>query len=194
MQGEVAGIVLAGGAGRRMGGVDKAALRVGGVTLLDRVLEAARPVCDRLVVVGPVRPTGVDGVTFVTEAEPGGGPAPAVAAGLAVVPEADVVLVLATDLPLLEPDHLRALVAALGAGGAGAAAADDEGGPNPLLAAYAGPALAARAASLGPGARAARLLPPDVVAVDLGRATFNVNRPEDLAAAERSAAPAGDPG
>ena len=62
----VAGIILAGGAGRRMGGVDKAALVVGGVTLLDRVLTAARPVCDWLVVVGPARPTGVAGVTFVT--------------------------------------------------------------------------------------------------------------------------------
>jgi molybdopterin-guanine dinucleotide biosynthesis protein A len=154
----VAGIVLAGGAGRRMGGLDKALVRVGGVALLDRVLAAARPVCDRLVVVGPARPTTVTGVTFVQEAEPGGGPAPAVAAGLAAVPDAEIVLVLAADLPLLEPHHLRTLLAALAA-----------------------------------GARAAALLPPDVIAVDLGRATFNVNRPEDLAAAERSVAAAADP-
>jgi molybdopterin-guanine dinucleotide biosynthesis protein A len=151
----IAGLVLAGGAGRRMGGVDKAALSVGGVTLLDRVLGAARPVCDRLLVVGPDRPTAVDGVRFVQEAEPGGGPVPAVAAGLAAVPEA-------------------------------------EGGPNPLLAAYAVPALRARARGLGAGARAAALLPPDVVTVDLGRATLNVNRPDDLGAAE-SAAAAGEP-
>lgn len=190
--GAVVGIVLAGGAGRRMGGVDKAALRVGGVTLLDRVLGAARPVCDRLVVVGPVRETAVDGVTFVMEAEPGGGPVPAVAAGLAAAPEAGVVLVLAADLPLLTSGHLRRLVAALDAG-AGAAAAGDQGGPNPLLAAYAGPALAARARALGAGARAGALLPPEVVTVDLGRGTLNVNRPEDLAAAE-SAAAAGDGG
>jgi molybdopterin-guanine dinucleotide biosynthesis protein A len=207
----VAGLVLAGGAGRRMGGRDKAALVVGGVSLLDRILIAARPVCDRLVVVGPVRPTSVEGVTFVQEAEPGGGPVPAVVAGLAAVPEAEVVLVLAVDLPLLRADDLRRLVAALAGteaaaaadqggteaaaagdqGGTEAAAAGDLGGPNPLLAAYAGPALRARAARLGAGARAAALLPPDVVTVDLGRATLNVNRPEDLAAAE-SAAAAGD--
>ena len=187
----VVGIVLAGGAGRRMGGVDKAALRVGGVTLLDRVLAAARPVCDRLVVVGPVRPTGVAGVTFVMDAEPGGGPGAAVSAGLAATPGAGVVLVLAADLPLLTAGHLRSLLAALDAAGAGAAAAHDEGGPNPLLAAYAGPALATRAGALQAGARAGALLPPDVVAVDLDRATFNVNRPEDLAAAERLAAAPG---
>lgn len=180
----VAGLVLAGGAGRRMGGVDKAALVVGGVTLLDRVLAAARPVCDRLVVVGPARPTVVAGVTFLREAEPGGGPVPAVAAGLAEAPGADVVLVLAADLPLLATDHLRRLLAALDAGAAEAAAAADEGGPNPLLAAYRAPALVARAAAPGAGTPASRLLPPATVAVDLGPATLNVNRPEDLAAAE----------
>jgi molybdopterin-guanine dinucleotide biosynthesis protein A len=186
----IAGLVLAGGAGRRLGGVDKAALSVGGVTLLDRVLGAAQPVCNRLVVVGPARPTAVDGVTFVQEAEPGGGPVPAVAAGLAAVPEAEVVLVLAVDLPLLGPDHLRRLLTALAGGEA--AAAEDEGGANPLLAAYAVPALRARARGLGAGARAAALLPSDVVTVDLGRATLNVNRPDDLGAAE-SAAAAGEP-
>lgn len=174
--------------------MDKAALRIAGVTLLDRVLGAARPVCDGLVVVGPVRPTSVAGVTFVMDAEPGGGPGAAVAAGLAAAPGAGVVLVLAADLPLVTAHHLRDLLAALDAAGAEAAAAYDEGGANPLLAAYTGPALAARAGALGAGARAAALLPPDVVAVDLGRATLNVNRPEDLAAAERLAAAQGDAG
>jgi molybdopterin-guanine dinucleotide biosynthesis protein A len=188
----IAGIVLAGGAGRRMGGVDKAALVVDGVTLLDRVLGAAQPVCDRLVVVGPERPTGVAGVTFVMDTEPGGGPGAAVAAGLAAAPGAGVVLVLAADLPLLSAGHLRSLLGALEAAGAGAAAAADEGGPNPLLAAYDGPALAARAGALGAGARAGALLPADVVTVDLGRATLNVNRPEDLATAERLAAAPAD--
>ena len=161
-----------------MGGVDKAMLLVGGVTLLDRVLRAAEPLCDRLVVVGPVRPTDVAGVTFVSEAEPGGGPVPAVLAGLAVVPDADVVLVLAADLPLLTSADLRRLLDALG--DADAAAADDEGGPNPLLAAYRTPALMA----LGAGEPARRLLPLGTVIVDLGPATLNVNRPDDLAAAE----------
>lgn len=183
---KIAALVVAGGAGRRMGGVDKAALRVGGMTLLDRVLTAARPVCSRLVVVGPERPTAVTGVTFVQEAEPGGGPVPAVAAGLAAVPEAGVVLVLAVDLPLLGADDLRRLLAALA--GVEAAAAQDEGGPNPLLAAYDASALRTRAAAMGAGARAADLLPPDVIAVDLGPATLNVNRPEDLATAESAAA------
>jgi molybdopterin-guanine dinucleotide biosynthesis protein A len=147
-------------------------------------------VCDRLVVVGPERPTNVAGVSFVQDAEPGGGPVPAVAAGLSAVPEADVVLVLAVDLPLLGTADLRHLLGAIGR--AGAAAAEDEGGPNPLLAAYTAPALRACAGALGAGARAAALLPPDVVTVDLGRATLNVNEPADLAEADSATAP-GDP-
>ena len=179
----VAGVVLAGGAGRRMGGVDKAALHLRGTTLLDRVLSAAEPVCDRLVVVGPDRPTTVAGVTFVREDEPGGGPVPAILAGLAAAPDCDVVLVLATDLPLLLPHHLRLLLDGLQGD---AVAAQDFEGPNPLLAAYRSAALAERAARLrlGAGSSAGRLLPDGVSTVDLGPATFNVNRPEDLAAAE----------
>jgi molybdopterin-guanine dinucleotide biosynthesis protein A len=174
----VGGVVVAGGAARRMGGADKAMLRVGGVTLLDRVLTAAAPVCRTLLVIGPPR-AGVD-VRFVQETEPGGGPVPAVKAALGALPPSDAVLVLATDLPLLTTPHLEKLIAALDAG-ADAAAAD---GRNPLLAAYRRHPLAARAAALGPGDRAASLLPPDVVAVDLGPATLNVNTPEDLEAAE----------
>src|SRR5207253_6166424 len=94
--GLVVAVVLAGGEGRRMGGVDKAALVVGGRTLLDRILAAAAGVAGRLVVVGPPRPVGLErAVLFVQEDEPGGGPVPAVAAALDATGGASVVLVLA---------------------------------------------------------------------------------------------------
>ena len=183
----VAGVILAGGAGRRMGGRDKAALQVGGVALLDRVLAAARPVCDRLVVVGPTRPTAVPGVVFVTEDHPGGGPVPAILAGLSACPGCDTLVVLATDLALLLPDHLRLLLSELDRRtDVDVVAALGPQGGNPLLAAYRSAMLASRVArlGLGRGAAASRLLPDAVGTVDLGRATLNVNRPEDLAAAE----------
>ncbi len=185
----IAGIVPAGGAGRRMGGVDKAALRVGGITILDRVLGAARPVCDRLVVVGPIRSTAFPDVKFLVEAEPGGGPVPAVIAGLAATGDGcEVVLVVAGDLPLLAPGHLRRLIGALDGSGpeVEAAAAAGAGGrpPNPLLAAYRRRALGARCRRLGAGDPAWRLTAGPTVVVDLGGATLNVNRPADLAEAE----------
>jgi molybdopterin-guanine dinucleotide biosynthesis protein A len=43
------GLVLAGGLARRMGGGDKAMIRIGGKTILDRVLERLRPTCTGIV-------------------------------------------------------------------------------------------------------------------------------------------------
>jgi molybdopterin-guanine dinucleotide biosynthesis protein A len=43
------GLVLAGGLARRMGGGDKAMIRIGGATILDRVLERLRPACRDIV-------------------------------------------------------------------------------------------------------------------------------------------------
>ena len=174
-----------------MGGVDKAALRVAGTTLLDRVLLAAEPLCDRLVVVGPARETEVGDVLFVTEGEPGGGPAPAVLAGVDAAPDCDTAFVLAVDLPLLRTAHLRRLLEALqdpGVEAAAAAASGDPGKrrPNPVLAVYGVASLRARAAKrgVGPGSPAGALLPASTVAVDLGPGAVNVNEPDDLLAAE----------
>ncbi len=43
------GVVLAGGLARRMGGGDKARIRVGGRTILERVLDRLRPQCSELI-------------------------------------------------------------------------------------------------------------------------------------------------
>lgn len=184
----VAGIVLAGGAGRRMGGIDKALLHVGGVTMLDRVLDAVLAVCRPVVVVGPRRPTRFSSrVSFLEEAEPGGGPVPAVAAGLGAIGPAGVVVVAAVDLPLLTAPAIATLVAALSAGGPveAAAAADHRGFPNPLLAAY---RVAALPSVLSAGRAAATLLPTLTTIVALGRVvTHNVNVEADLAWADARA-------
>ena len=44
------GVVLAGGLARRMGGGDKAGIRVGGATILDRVLARLEPQCRGLII------------------------------------------------------------------------------------------------------------------------------------------------
>src|SRR6202049_494763 len=43
------GLVLAGGLARRMGGGDKAFIRIGGVAILDRVLARLRPACTGII-------------------------------------------------------------------------------------------------------------------------------------------------
>lgn len=171
-----------------MGGLDKAALLVGNVTLLDRVLTAAEPLCSPLVVVGPVRATIVPHVSFTMEKGPGGGPVPAVLAGLGETAGAETVFVLAADLAMLSTASLEQLLVAFRNSGAGAAAAPDGNGkPNPLLAVYRTSAIRHAVRQLGPdisGIPAARLLPQDTVVVGVdAHESINVNTPADLALA-----------
>ncbi|MDQ1682562.1 MAG: hypothetical protein QOH99_1103 [Frankiaceae bacterium] len=138
-------IVLAGGSSRRMGGGDKTALTVAGVALLDRVL-AAVVGGETRVVVGERRPT-LAPVIWAREEPVGGGPAAALAAGLAFV-TAPLVVVLAGDLPFVDADSVQALVTAVrsaavdgavavdGVAADGAVAVDDAGAPQWLCGAW----------------------------------------------------------
>jgi molybdopterin-guanine dinucleotide biosynthesis protein A len=44
------GLILAGGLARRMGGGDKARIKIGGKTILERVLATMTPQCERLII------------------------------------------------------------------------------------------------------------------------------------------------
>ena len=44
------GLILAGGLARRMGGGDKARIHIGGVSILERVLDRLRPQCSRVII------------------------------------------------------------------------------------------------------------------------------------------------
>jgi molybdopterin-guanine dinucleotide biosynthesis protein A len=104
-------VVLGGGAARRMGGVDKPGVAVGGLPMRDRVLAAAAG-ASPLVLVGP--PVDVPpGVLVTREDPPGGGPVAATAAGLAALGPPDTgpefVALLAADLPLLTAGAVRLL-------------------------------------------------------------------------------------
>jgi len=129
-------IVLAGGEGRRLGGVSKPDILVAGRSMLDRVLEAVAT-ARSVVVVGPdhlARP----GVMTVLEDPPLGGPVAGVDAGLRALGGGDLpVVVLACDAPLAGPavpELLTAVTAAPDADGAVLVAAD--GHRQPLVAAY----------------------------------------------------------
>ncbi|MEV4814816.1 molybdenum cofactor guanylyltransferase [Micromonospora tulbaghiae] len=109
-----AAILLAGGAARRMGGVDKPARAVGGRPMLHRVLDAVAD-ADQRIVVGSSGPLP-RGVRTAREEPPGGGPVAATAAGLAWLdPGTTTVAVLAADLPLLTTAAVAELRRALAA-------------------------------------------------------------------------------
>lgn len=140
-------VILAGGSARRLGGVDKPAVDVGGRTLLAHVVAAVSG-ATRIVVVGPHRPLPVD-VTWCVEDPPGGGPVAALGAGLDRTVE-DVVLVLAADLPRLAPavPVLRAALAESVDAGV-AVLVDAAGRVNHLAAAWRRDALRAALAQVG---------------------------------------------
>lgn len=103
---DFAAIVLAGGAGRRLGGPAKPALPVGGRSMLGRVLGAVADAAP-VVVVGKAPVDLPATVRATLEDPPGSGPVSAVAAGMALLPHAaDHVAVLAADLPFLTPQAM----------------------------------------------------------------------------------------
>lgn len=105
----IAAVILAGGRGERLGGVNKALIEIGGVTLLDRALVATAS-CDlRLLAVGPNDWGGGGDTEHVLDLETDyGGPLAGVAAAvdrLAVSPP-DILFSLAVDTPLFPADFL----------------------------------------------------------------------------------------
>lgn len=136
-------MILAGGGGARLGGVDKASLDVGGRTLLERALDAVAEI-ERVAVAGPESPTPRE-VVFTMETPPGGGPAAglltALVDGLGI--DDGLVAVVAVDLPGVVAPTLRRLM--LAADRDGALLVDADGRRQHLCGVYAVPALLAAA-------------------------------------------------
>lgn len=173
------GIVLAGGSARRLSGVDKPVLSVGGKPLLARAVHALSG-AERVVVVGPRRP-GFD-VVWTREPVPGTGPVAALAAGLAFVPEnVEVVTVLAADLPGVRRSTVDRLLAALGDAD-GAVLVDATGARQWLLGAWRVSALRSALPEQVENAALRRMLAGLTVVdvpAELGEAD-DIDTPEDL--------------
>ena len=183
-------VVLAGGSARRLGGLDKPALVVGGRTLLDRVLAAVAD-ASVTVVVGPRRTTMRE-VTWAREDPPGGGPVAALAAALTHV-TSPLVAVLAADLPFLDARTVQALRAAVGDGEGGALLVDDEGQDQLLVGVWRTAALRAALPAAAEGVALRRVLAPLTVrrvtsAAREGRLApwFDVDTDADVTAARSS--------
>lgn len=120
----IGAVVLAGGTARRLGGFDKAGIELGGLTLLERALDALIDI-DEVVVVGKAVPTERP-VTFTREDPASGGPAAGLLAGLrAFLRPPDWVVVLAVDMPLVTARTIRRMTAGQHADGAMLVDAED---------------------------------------------------------------------
>lgn len=188
---DVAAVILAAGAGSRLGGLAKALLaRRDGTTFLGSVLASARAagVGDVIVVVGPPHGDAIAaharelGCRIAVNPTPERGMASSVAIGFGELADnaSQAAWLWPVDHPDVLPDTLRALIAALGDHAAVRPVYRGKGGHPPLISHVLWPQLAACGDVAG-GARAV-LAEADVfdLPVDDPGCVRDVDTPEDL--------------
>lgn len=187
----ITGLVLAGGQGSRLGGRDKGLVEYRGRPMLDYVLAALRPQVGEILISANrnlewYRKTGHRVVT-----DPDGdfaGPLAGILAGLRAA-HTSCVAVVPCDGPLVPPDLVARLRAALRERGAAVAAAHDGERLHPTFALVPASLAGALEDYLRSGRRKVSefYAENDFVAVDFSdcpQAFLNVNTPEDLARLE----------
>jgi molybdopterin-guanine dinucleotide biosynthesis protein A len=195
------GLVLAGGLARRMGGGDKARIRIGGATILERVLKRFGPQCAAVILNANGDPARFadTGLAVVPDSVPDfAGPLAGILAGLdwaaAHRPDLADVASVPGDCPFLPGDLVERLAAARAAAGVPLACARSGDWRHPVVALWR-VALRddLRHALIEEGLRKIEIWTArhGVAVADWPDAPvdpfFNVNTPEDAAAAERMA-------
>ncbi len=202
---DVTGFVLAGGASRRMGR-PKAALVLGGETMLERQVRLLGSVSRTVVVLGPAAGSGISeglirslvphGVPVIPDELPGRGPLGGIYTGLRRT-RTEFNLFLGCDLPFMPARFLRALCEwALGSGADVTVPESPARGLEPLAAVYRRRALPIVRASLRRGQNKVTSFYPCVRCLvlrwpEIARSGFsarifdNINTPEDYQRALR---------
>jgi molybdenum cofactor guanylyltransferase len=169
-------VILAGGAARRFGGTDKPGALLHGRPLITWVADAVAD-AGRLIVVGPPRAELPTALT-VREDPPGGGPVPALRAGLGLA-EAGWTALLAADLPFLRASDIARLLAAAKPAD-GAVLVDGDGREQWLTGVWRTPVLR-RALGAYQGASLRGLLNPlDLVRVPVSGPWFDCDTLDDV--------------
>ena len=137
---KVVGLLLAGGLSRRMGGGDKALRMLGGVSLLDRVIERIRPQAEALVLNANGDPERFAqfGLPVVPDSVPDfAGPLAGVLAGLDWTalhrPDCAYVVSVATDAPFLPKDLVARFTVEIETAQADVACAASGGQTHPVI-------------------------------------------------------------
>jgi molybdopterin-guanine dinucleotide biosynthesis protein A len=194
-------LILAGGLARRMGGGDKPLMKIGGVTILSRVLERLSPQCKRMVlnVNGDPARFADTGLPVIADNVPGyAGPLAGILAGLdwaaANAADIDHVASVPGDCPFLPRDLVARLQRVRESSGLPMACARSGGQRHPVIGLWP-VALRAdlRRALTEEGVRKIELWTArhGVALADWPAEPvdpfFNVNTPDDIVAAERLA-------
>jgi len=197
----VVGVLLAGGRSSRMGGGDKCLRMLGGKTILARIIERLKPQVSDIVINanGDASRFAVFGAPVVADSIVGyAGPLAGVHAGLEWVkanrPGVGHVVTMATDTPFFPSNVVRQLLQASDDSSA-LRIARSEAGTHYVIGLWPITFAAALEASIKQGERKVGawtkehgaievFFPPVVVAGQSVDPFFNINAPEDLAAAE----------
>jgi len=134
MRSDVTAFVLAGGKSTRMG-ADKAFVRLGNETFLDRALKLARAVADEVRIVGDTKKFAGFNCAVVEDVYRDCGPLGGIHAALNSS-RSELNLVLAVDLPLMRPEFLDYLIRQARDVGAIVSVPNAAGGLQPLCAVY----------------------------------------------------------
>ena len=187
----VTGLILAGGASRRMGR-NKALLTLGGRPLIQRVVDALQAVSDEvLIIANQPDPYRFLHLPIIPDIQPGYGPLMGLYSGLQAA-RGELALLVAVDMPFLAPEFLRFLLAQAQEHDADVVIPEAEGRLHPLCAVYRrATCLPAAEASIARGQRRLIAFHPQVrvrripestlrtFSPDL-RVLMNVNTPEEL--------------
>ncbi len=140
----VIGLILAGGLARRMGGTDKARIRIGGVTILERVLARIAPHCRRVIINAnkDAARFADAGLPIIQDSVPDfAGPLAGVLAGLdwaaANAPDCEIMVSAPSDCPFLPADLVPRLYEARSAQSALLACARSGEWRHPVIALWA---------------------------------------------------------
>jgi molybdopterin-guanine dinucleotide biosynthesis protein A len=192
---QIAGLILAGGKSSRMGGGDKALVKLMGESLLERTIARVRPQVGRLLLSANGDPARFQSFGLPVLPDPVGdhwGPLAGILAGLDYLaehrPEMAWLASFPTDSPFLPTDLVEELSAALAHQGGEIAMAESGGTLQPVFALWPVSLRGNLRAALLSGVRKveqfatayrlARVAWPD-------EAFFNINSPEDLHLAAR---------
>jgi len=193
-----AAAILAGGRARRLGGIAKPLVELGGWRIIDRQLAVLRPLFGAIAIVtnDPAPYGGLDIEIVADRMGPGLGPLAGLDAALAWLPaEANALVCVAGDMPFLAPplvQHLR------DAAGSPALVPRLARGPEPLCARYDRTLAPLVGAMLAAGERAMHVFVERAAPVFLDedalrafdpelRTFMNVNDPSELDAARAAA-------
>lgn len=177
--------ILAGGAARRMGGIDKARIRIGDSSVLERTLRVLRPHCDPIALVG--RDDAPE--TLIALSDPVGGregPLAGILSALNWAPDPWIMIV-PCDTPFLPSDLVPRLLSERA--GVDLVRTESLGRDHPTVALWRRELKIPLAEAFAGGTRSIRAFTRNVksalVSFDAGSYDpfMNLNRPADVAAA-----------